>query len=138
MASIQSNLAPLEISTDAGVTWDVLVCLTAVTLDMSRDVNRTSTFCGTTVGLSEPAVQVNFEAQCETAPVGNQVTYEDMLALFVAGTEFQWRQQDNGTGANFYHKGTGYCVNLSEAATAGEVVNFTGTIEMTGVLDIAP
>ena len=138
MAAIQSNTAPLEISTDNGATWDVLVCLTSVTLDMSREINKTTTFCGTSVGLSEPSVTVSFEAQCESAPTSSQVTYKDMLTLFASGTVVKWRQQDAGAGTNFYHSGDAYVVSLSEAATAGEVVTFSGSLEMTGVLDITP
>jgi hypothetical protein len=137
MASIQSSVAPLEISTDGSV-FKTLVCLTDVGLAMTREVSENETYCGVSTGLGSLKAEVTFDAACETAPSGTQASYEDVLGYMSAGTLIYFRWQHDGTGTYFYHKATGYFTQLELTGSTGEVITFSGTITMDGALDITP
>jgi hypothetical protein len=82
---------------------------------------------------------------CEVAPTISQVSYKDLLTATVNKTKITVRfQNPTVTGASigtvYYHQCEAYITDLTlnQDAAGGAYVNFSGTIQSTGTLDITP
>lgn len=139
MAKIAGSGITLEISTDTGTTWKTLICEITNSINLNRDTNTSPlTKCDTASAAQELTMLgytwgFDFEALTDTAPSGTQVTYADLLTLFVNGTSFLVRRTVTG---EFYESGTAYITTLSSAAPVDGFHNFTGTMSGSGALDI--
>lgn len=105
------------------------------------DATTEQTNCGVLTSPSEPQMTVDFDAICETAPSVAQVSYEDLLSAMVNKTLVAVRVQNpTVTGASvgtvYYHSFSGYITDLTMNQSTTEFINFSGTIQSTGVLDV--
>jgi hypothetical protein len=84
---------------------------------------------------------VDFDAICETAPDGSEVSYSALLTPFRNGTQIAVRVQSpvfsgSSAGAAYYQSFDGYITSLTLNQSTTEFINFSGTISSNGVIDI--
>jgi hypothetical protein len=142
MGQISGDLQDLLISFDSGSTFKTLVCTKAVSVNTSAESSKEVTNCGPIVSVGEAEFSFDFDAICETAPSGSQCTYEDLLDAMVNRTELVVKYTSpvvsgSSTGAAYHHECDAYVTELTLNGGADEsFVNFSGTIESTGTVDI--
>lgn len=142
MQTIQGELAPLYLSADGGVTWNVLVCLSTYDIPIDTTVNETETNCGVAVGLGAIKFKPTGTAVCEASPISGQVTLVDMQKWQVNKTQLTFKSEYPGSGAQ-YGKNlavSGNCFVTSTKLTlqTGQVIKFDFTLTGTGLIDVNP
>lgn len=141
MGQILGSLQNVEIDVTGGSSYKNLVCMRTSSVNTTMDATTEQTNCGVLTSPSEPQMTVDFDAICETAPTVAQVSYEDLLAAMVNKTQVAVRVQNpTVTGASvgtvYYHQFMGYITDLTLNQSTTEFVNFSGTIQSTGTLDV--
>lgn len=141
MGQILGSLQNVEIDVAGGSSYKNLVCLRTSSVNTTMDATTEQTNCGVLTSPSEPQMTVDFDAICETAPTVAQVSYEDLLAAMVNKTQVTVRVQNpTVTGASvgtvYYHQFSGYITDLTMNQSTTEFINFSGTIQSTGTLDV--
>lgn len=142
MAKIKGQLVKTEISSDGGTTWKELICEQSSGAEMTRETQTAPfTKCDTATAAQEITPlgynwNFPFEALVDDAAAATQMTYPDLLTLFVNGTSVTVRRQYDNTGSIFYVSGTAYLTRLSESSPADGFVSCTGTFSGSGALDI--
>ena len=141
MAQILGSLQNIEIDVTGGTSYKNLVCLRTSSVNTTMDATTEQTNCGVLTSPSEPQMSLDFDAICETAPSVAQVSYEDLLSAMVNKTLVAVRVQNpvvtgSSAGAAYYHSFSGYITDLTMNQSTTEFVNFTGTIQSTGALDV--
>lgn len=141
MGQILGSIQNIEIDVAGGSSYKNLVCLRTSSVNTTMDATTEQTNCGVLTSPSEPQMTVDFDAICETAPTVAQVSYEDILAAMVNKTLVTVRVQNpTVTGASvgtvYYHQFSGYVTDLTLNQSTTEFINFSGTIQSTGVLDV--
>jgi hypothetical protein len=86
-------------------------------------------------------MSLDFDAICETSPTITQVSYDDLLTAMVNKTVVTVRIESPVTvgsslGEAYYHKFFGYITDLTLNQSTTEFINFSGTIQSTGALDV--
>ena len=125
----------------AGGTQKTLVCLRTSSINTTMDATTEQTNCGVLTSPSEPQMSLDFDAICETAPSVSQVSYEDLLTAMVSKTLISVRVQSpvfsgSSYGAVYYHQFSGYITDLTMNQSTTEFINFSGTVQSTGALDV--
>ena len=143
MGQVQGSLQNIEIDVAGGSSYKNLVCLRTSSLNTSMDATNEQTNCGVLTSVSEPLMSVDFDAICEVSPSGSQVSYEDLLSAMVNKTLIAVRVQNPtvtgaSTGAAYFHAFSGYITDLTWNQSTTEFINFSGTIQSTGALDVIP
>ena len=141
MAQILGSTQNVEIDVAGGSSYKNLVCLRTSSVNTTMDATTEQTNCGVLTSPSEPQMTVDFDAICETAPSGSQVSYEDVLTAMVSKTLITVRVQSpvfsgSSYGAVYYHQFSGYITDLTMNQSTTEFINFSGTIQSTGTLDV--
>lgn len=141
MPQILGSLQNIEIDVAGGTSYKNLVCLRTGSVNTTMDATVEQTNCGVLTSPSEPQMTVDFDAICEAAPTVAQVSYEDILAAMVNKTLVTVRVQNpTVTGASvgtvYYHQFSGYVTDLTLNQSTTEFINFSGTIQSTGTLDV--
>ena len=141
MAQVLGSLQNIEIDVLGGVSYKNLVCLRTSSVNTTMDATTEQTNCGVLTSPSEPQMSLDFDAICETSPTVAQVSYEDLLAAMVNKTLVAVRVQNpvvsgSSVGAAYYHAFSGYITDLTMNQSTTEFVNFSGTIQSTGALDV--
>jgi hypothetical protein len=143
MAQVLGSLQNIEIDVAGGSTYKNLVCLRTSSVNTTMDATTEQTNCGVLTSPSEPQMNLDFDAICETAPTIAQVSYEDLLSAMVNKTIVAVRVQNpvvsgSSAGAAYYHSFSGYITDLTLNQSTTEFINFSGTIQSTGALDVLP
>lgn len=141
MGQIQGSLQNVEIDVAGGSSYKNLVCLRTSSVNTTVDSNTEQTNCGVLTSVGEPTMSVDFDAICEVAPSVSQVSYEDLLSAMVNKTLVTVRVQNPtvsgaSTGAAYYHQFAGYITDLTLNQSTTEFINFSGSINSSGTLDI--
>lgn len=141
MGQIQGSLQNIEIDVAGGSSYKNLVCLRTSSVNTTVDSTNEQTNCGVLTSVAEPQMSVDFDAICEVAPSVSQVSYEDLLSAMVNKTLVTVRVQNPtvsgaSTGAAYYHQFAGYITDLSLNQSTTEFINFSGTVQSSGTLDI--
>ena len=141
MPQILGSLQNIEIDVAGGTSYKNLVCLRTGSVNTTMDATVEQTNCGVLTSPSEPQMTVDFDAICEAAPTIAQVSYEDLLAAMVNKTIVTVRVQNptitgSSVGTVYYHQFSGYITDLTLNQSTTEFVNFSGTIQSSGVLDV--
>jgi hypothetical protein len=143
MAQVLGSLQNIEIDVTGGSSYKNLVCLRTSSVNTTMDATTEQTNCGVLTSPSEPAMSLDFDAICETSPTIAQVSYEDLLTSMVNKTIVTVRVQNpvvsgSSLGAAYYHQFAGYITDLTLNQSTTEFINFSGTIQSSGVLDVTP
>jgi hypothetical protein len=141
MAKIQGSTQSVDISADNGSSWKSLICLRTSSVNGTVDSTVEQTNCGTFTSIGKPNMTVDFDAICETAPGGSEVSYSSLLGYFNAGTQIAVRVQSpvfsgSSAGAAYYQSFDGYITSLTLNQSTTEFINFSGTISSNGTIDI--
>lgn len=142
MAQFAGNLQDLEISFDGGSTFKTLVCTRTVSVSVSSESSKEVTNCGPITTIGDAEFTFDFDAICEVSPTVSQCTYGDLLSAKVNKTLIVVKYASpvvsgSSTGAAYYHEADAYVTELTLNGGAQEnFVNFSGTIESTGDVDI--
>ena len=141
MAQVLGSLQNIEIDVTGGTSYKNLVCLRTSSVNTTMDATTEQTNCGVLTSPSEPQMSLDFDAICETAPSIAQVSYEDLLSAMVNKTLVAVRVQNpvvsgSSAGAAYYHAFSGYITDLTMNQSTTEFINFSGTIQSTGALDV--
>ena len=143
MAQVLGSLQNIEIDVLGGASYKNLVCLRTSSVNTTMDATTEQTNCGVLTSPSEPQMSLDFDAICETSPTITQVSYEDLLSSMVNKTLVTVRVQNpvvsgSSAGAAYYHLFSGYITDLTLNQSTTEFINFSGTVQSTGVLDVTP
>lgn len=141
MAQVLGSLQNIEIDVAGGTSYKNLVCLRTSSVNTTMDATTEQTNCGVLTSPSEPQMSLDFDAICETSPSISQVSYEDLLSAMVNKTVVAVRVQNpvvsgSSAGAAYYHAFSGYITDLTLNQSTTEFINFSGTIQSTGALDV--
>lgn len=141
MGQIQGSLQNIEIDVAGGSSYKNLVCLRTSSVNTTVDSTTEQTNCGSLTSIGEPSMSIDFDAICEVSPSVSQVSYEDLLAAMVNKTQVTVRVQNPtvtgaSTGAAYYHQFAGYITSLTLNQSTTEFINFSGTVNSNGTLDI--
>jgi hypothetical protein len=142
MGQILGSLQDVEIDVAGGTSYKSLVCLRTSSVNTTMDATTEQTNCGAFTSPSAPQMSVDFDAICETAPSISQVSYEDLLSAMVNKTQISVRVQNptvsgSSVGTVYYHQFMGYITDLTMNQSTTEFINFSGTIQSNGALDIS-
>jgi hypothetical protein len=143
MAQVLGSLQNIEIDVAGGSSYKNLVCLRTSSVNTTMDATTEQTNCGVLTSPSEPQMSLDFDAICETSPTVAQVSYEDLLVAMVNKTVVTVRVQNpvvsgSSLGAAYYHQFGGYITDLTLNQSTTEFINFSGTIQSSGALDVTP
>ena len=146
MPQILGSTQNVEIDVTGGSTFVRLVCLRTSSVNTTMDATTEQTNCGVLTSPSEPQMTVDFDAICETAPgslTPVAISYEELLAAMVNKTLVNCRVQSpafsgSSAGAAYYHQFMGYITDLTLNQSTTEFMNFSGTIQSSGTLDVTP
>jgi len=145
MGQVLGSLQSVEIDiTNVGTTgFKSLVCLRTSSINTTMDATVEQTNCGVLTSPSEPQMTVDFDAICEVAPTATQISYEDLLTCAKNKTIVMVRVQNptvtgSSEGTAYYHRFSGYITDLTWNQATSEFINFSGTIQSTGALDVDP
>ena len=141
MGQIQGSLQNIEIDVAGGSSYKNLVCLRTSSVNTTVDSTTEQTNCGALTSIGEPSMSIDFDAICEVTPTISQVSYEDLLAAMVNKTQVTVRVQNPtvtgaSTGAAYYHQFAGFITSLTLNQSTTEFINFSGTVNANGTLDI--
>ena len=141
MPQVLGSLQNIEIDVAGGSSYKNLVCLRTGSVNTTMDATVEQTNCGVLTSPSEPQMTVDFDAICEAAPTIAQVSYEDLLTAMVNKTIVNVRVQNptitgSSIGTVYYHQFAGYITDLTLNQSTTEFVNFSGTIQSSGTLDV--
>ena len=143
MPQILGSLQNIEIDVAGGTSYKNLVCLRTSSVNTTMDATVEQTNCGVLTSPSEPQMTVDFDAICEATPTISQVSYEDLLTAMVNKTIITVRVQNptitgSSVGTVYYHQFAGYITDLTLNQSTTEFINFSGTIQSSGTLDVTP
>ena len=143
MGQVLGSLQNIEIDVAGGSSYKNLVCLRTGSVNTTMDATVEQTNCGVLTSPSEPQMTVDFDAICESAPTIAQVSYEDLLTAMVNKTVVSVRVQNptisgSSVGTVYYHQFAGYITDLTLNQSTTEFINFSGTIQSSGTLDVTP
>lgn len=141
LGSLQS--VEIDVTNVGGAAYKSLVCLRTSSVNTTMDATVEQTNCGVLTSPSEPQMTLDFDAICETAPSVSQVSYEDLLVAAKNKTMVKVRVQNpvvsgSSAGAAYFHEFSGYITDLTFNQSTTEFVNFSGTIQSSGALDVDP
>jgi hypothetical protein len=143
MGQILGATQSIEIDVTNGTSYKSLVCLRTSSVNTTMDATTEQTNCGVLTSVSEPLMTVDFDAICEVSPSGQQISYEDLLTAMKSKSLVAVRVQSpqftgSSYGAVYYHQFSGYITDLTWNQSTTEFINFSGTIQSTGSLDVDP
>jgi hypothetical protein len=143
MPQILGSLQNIEIDVTGASSYKNLVCLRTGSVNTTMDATVEQTNCGVLTSPSEPQMTVDFDAICEATPTISQVSYEDLLTAMVNKTIITVRVQNptitgSSVGTVYYHQFAGYITDLTLNQSTTEFINFSGTIQSSGTLDVTP
>jgi hypothetical protein len=144
MSKVRGKLVPLDISTDGGTTWKVLICLLSNDLHVTRAViEAPPSKCDSDTAATQKAPGVlswdmPFSALLDDTPLSTQLTASDILTLATNGTIVKARQQYDNTGSELYAVGDVLITDLTITNPAEGYTGFSGTFLGSGPIDITP
>lgn len=146
MAQILGSTQNVEIDVTGATSFVRLVCLRTSSVNTTMDATTEQTNCGVLTSPSEPQMSVDFDAICESDPSTlspTAISYEQLLTAMVAKTLINVRVQSpvfsgSSYGAVYYHQFKGYITDLTLNQSSTEFINFSGTIQSSGALDVDP
>lgn len=130
---ISANDIALQISTDGGVTYPYLVCLTSFNFSRQTNIIDAASFCGPD---TLPGAQTNtltFEGQIMEDPVSGQISTDDLTDLQMTKQTINWKLGKLvpliGDETEF---GTAFVSEITKTGSVDTVVTFSGALGIYG------
>lgn len=140
MAAFNGNILNVYISTDAGVTKKLAVCLSSAELSVETNQVDTTSKCNDGWTSSKPGnkswtLSGEGFAERDSATAG-QLSSKEFFDLWDSDTEFTIYWKDaNGSYRNY--SGTAYIGSLTETANTDEMVTYSVEFIGTGTLSLS-
>ena len=142
---IQGSIQNIEIDFLPTSSYKTLVCLRTSSVNTTVTVTEDETNCGKLTSVGEPGFSFSFDAVCEVTPTVSQASYKDCLTAITNKQKVKVRYQNptvtgSSIGAAYYHEAEAFFTDLTlnQDAAGGAYINFSGTIQSTGTLDVTP
>lgn len=130
MAQIEAKDIYHYVSTDDGVTFKTLICTTDASVSSSKSSTETDTRCGVLVSAGNDTTTFTGTAVTDDSPDANELSHNEMWALYLASTAFIIVQQNvSGTVLLI---GRGEITDMSAQATQGQWYTWQYTIKISG------
>lgn len=142
LTPLQGSAQVLELS-ENNSTWRSLVCLNAISHDITGNVNTVQTNCGPAVGVGTPTFKWSISAVCSALRDSTtEASFRDCAVWCNSGTTLyiRWRNAASGSVSQSIAWNESSQVIISsvkQTANNGEVVKFDVEIEGQGTLTIA-
>lgn len=118
----------LFISTDAGATYDTIVCLTSNSITGSTDTINSSSKCGTSSSPGPTTNDVNFDGNYWLDPDTGKISGGDLFTLWKNKTNFSWKMGPAiPLDGDHVYSSTGFISTITITYPDG-VATFSGTI----------
>lgn len=134
MAKIDGKDLVHYISVNDGADFDLITCLTQNGISLSRSSTTTDTKCGSIVSTGSVAGQFTGTGLIDDAPASGQMSYLELLQLFLDDTEFII--VEHNTGESVYVVGTGKISAISTDNGSSANANFSYTVDISGAVTI--
>jgi hypothetical protein len=140
VTTLQSNLVPVKLSADAGVTKKAVVCKKSWTFNGTTPVNEDETDCGPHIGLGANKWSIDVEGIVNTTPTGaTEMSAEDLLGFWNSQTSLLiYLDYPSGAGTDLYASGSIYITNFQITNQVGSLITFSATFSGNGALDVTP
>lgn len=120
--------------------FKTMTCEKTVFLDVSNDVTKESTKCGTFKGIQQADFKLNGEAVFNADPETTEVSYNEALGWQLDRTKIEWIMRNRTIGVDdagtlVRMSGDGYFVNTQFDGSDGVASKFTWGIEGSGTLN---
>ncbi len=129
----------LSISTDLTTpAYKAVVCSSDdITLSGGTEAATTIvTRCGTAKTAGTPSYSLNFAGLHNSlVTAASELSGNELAALKASGASFLWKMA-GAVPADFYRQGTGVLGTYDETAPMDGFARFSGTIEVSGVVDL--
>ena len=143
---IQSVLAPIEISENAGGTWKVCICTKSFNIPFQTQTTTEYTQCGPIIGIGSYSHDPVVQAICDLYPNPLQFSYKDAIRIQdaqVAGTQGRilYRSQYHSSGSvgfGWYICGSAYITDTQLTDTTNSPVAFSFTLKGNGEPSLTP
>jgi len=131
---IQSVDSPIEISSDNGVNWKVIICVSSWTVPITTNSTDTATQCGLFVGLGAIQFNPTIQAVCSYEQGFIEASYNDCLTWQVGKTPLLFRVQSPvfgsyALGEAYYLSGSCYVTDTSLIDNTNDPVKFSVTLK---------
>ncbi len=137
--TLQSNLVPINISSDGGSTYKAIVCKKSWTFNGDTSTTEEETDCGTLTGIGSNKWSFDFEAVMNTTPASSEFSTEDLLGFWVGQTALKVKAYYPITpGTDIYLQGDCYLTSFKINNQVGNLMTCSGTLTGTGQLDNTP
>jgi hypothetical protein len=138
---IASEVLVLEANTGTTVAkiWTKLVCLTEKSFSGTTAAVDIVTDCNEDFSSPQPGKKswsMAYSGYANKSPAANEGSYETVYELWdmKTVTEFRIRNADN----SYYREGRGFISDVSEPSSAGDYLQFSGTITGNGAVITSP
>lgn len=132
MAQVQAKDTFIYVSTDAGVTFKKVICLTDAGVSAAKTTTDTDTRCGVLTATGNSTYTFTGTSVVDDTPDVDELSHNEMWALMLADTSFMIVFQ-NELGTIFLG-GSGKLTDMSDTATQGQFVTFQFTVKISGTL----
>lgn len=132
-------IAQLDRSTTDTPDWALLGCLTDSDIDGSRETIDASSKCGPAQLAGQKTDTANFTGFMNIDPLTDNVTLDELAAIYDAGESRHFRFIDDEGGSLYYREFNGAITAWNESSNFNEPLTFTGAIAITGdIIRILP
>lgn len=123
----------LMIDPDGGTDYDLIVCLTANSKEITNSEIDAASKCGPDKLPGEQTASVTFTGQVVSNPDSGRVSEADLFTLVKDQTRFSWKQGPAiPKEGDAIYTGMGFLSSFSDSYDLGSPGTFTGTIGVSG------
>lgn len=137
VSTIQGSQVPLRISTDAGVSYNKVVCLKMWSWNGTTQTSKENTQCGQFTAVGPNGWNITAQLLVNKTPGAGEISHQELKNAWNNQTRIGVRMEvpDQGqasAGGQLHEEGFGYITSIKEDATSGNLVTMDVTIEGDG------
>lgn len=139
MATINGNDVTIYLNngTDGAPDWELIVCNTESSIQITSETVDTTTKCDDGVQSTIPGKvswSISGQGQVKGTPDAGEHTAAELAAFILAGTSKQWAYKN--AASDYGYKGNGILTSFEEVANADQPCTYSFTIQGSGALTI--
>ena len=139
VTTLQSNLVPISLSSDAGVTYKTIVCNKGWTFNGSTSTTKEETDCGVLTGIGANEWSFDIDGVVNTTPGTTEFSAEDLAGFWAGQTALKIKAEYPAvTGTDLYLQGDVYITSFKITKAVGSLLTYTATFTGTGTIDNTP
>lgn len=114
-----------------------IVCGENIRISFAMDVKKKNTKCGVLKSTSVPDYSMDFTGAANTTPTsGSEISAQELATIADAGDAIYVVVKHRADPTKYYRQGIGYLSKYDEDIPEGDLVSFSGTIDITGAIDL--